>query len=62
MTRLHDLLVDLPEPDHQAADAVHERAAQILRPSGALAWLDELARGSPARTAPTARGSPSRSD
>ena len=43
MTPLHELLVDLPAPDRAAADAVHERAAQILRPSGALAWLDELA-------------------
>jgi nicotinate-nucleotide--dimethylbenzimidazole phosphoribosyltransferase len=42
-TRLHDLLRDLPGPDPACAAAVHERAAQILRPSGALAWLDELA-------------------
>jgi nicotinate-nucleotide--dimethylbenzimidazole phosphoribosyltransferase len=42
-TALHLLLDGLPEPDHAAAAAVHERAAQILRPSGALAWLDELA-------------------
>ncbi len=42
-TRLHDLLGDLPGPDPACAAAVHERAAQILRPSGALAWLDELA-------------------
>ena len=32
-----------PSPDAACAAAVHERAAQILRPSGALAWLDELA-------------------
>ena len=32
-----------PRADAAAAAAVHERAAQILRPSGALAWLDELA-------------------
>jgi len=43
MTALHRLLEDLPEPDHAAAGVVHARAAQILRPSGALAWLDELA-------------------
>jgi nicotinate-nucleotide--dimethylbenzimidazole phosphoribosyltransferase len=43
VTRLHDLLVDLPGPDEASAIAVHERAADILRPSGALAWLDELA-------------------
>ncbi len=40
---MHDLLLDLPGPDEVAAAAVHERAAEILRPSGALAWLDELA-------------------
>jgi nicotinate-nucleotide--dimethylbenzimidazole phosphoribosyltransferase len=43
MSRLHDLLVGLPEPDDDARTAVHERAANILRPSGALAWLDEIA-------------------
>ena len=43
VTRLRDLLVDLPGPDEAAAAAVHDRAAEILRPSGALAWLDELA-------------------
>jgi nicotinate-nucleotide--dimethylbenzimidazole phosphoribosyltransferase len=43
VTRLHDLLRDLPAPDPACTAAVHERAAQILRPSGALAWLDELA-------------------
>jgi len=43
MTRLHELLDELPGPDTACAAAVHERAAQILRPSGALAWLDELA-------------------
>jgi nicotinate-nucleotide--dimethylbenzimidazole phosphoribosyltransferase len=41
--RLAQLLVDLPGPDLAAAAAVHDRAAEILRPSGALAWLDELA-------------------
>jgi len=43
MTTLHEMLVDLPGPDEAAAAAIHERAATILRPSGALAWLDELA-------------------
>jgi nicotinate-nucleotide--dimethylbenzimidazole phosphoribosyltransferase len=43
VSALHDLLVDLPGPDDAAAAAVHDRAADILRPSGALAWLDELA-------------------
>ena len=32
-----------PAPTTPPAAAVHERAAEILRPSGALAWLDELA-------------------
>ena len=40
---LRDALVDLPQPDAVARDAVHERAAEILRPSGALAWRDEIA-------------------
>ena len=43
MTLLHEYLADLPECDQAARDAVHERAANILRPSGALAWLDEIA-------------------
>lgn len=43
MTSLRDLLADLPGPDLDAAAAVHERAADILRPSGALAWLDGIA-------------------
>ena len=43
MTTLHGMLQRLPEADAAAAAAVHERAAHILRPSGALAWLDELA-------------------
>lgn len=43
MSRLHDLLRELPTPDADAADAVHARAADILRPYGALAWLDGLA-------------------
>ena len=43
MTLLHDRLADLPSCDTASRDAVHARAAHILRPSGALAWLDELA-------------------
>jgi nicotinate-nucleotide--dimethylbenzimidazole phosphoribosyltransferase len=43
MTLLHDRINDLPTCDLAARDAVHARAAQILRPSGALAWLDETA-------------------
>jgi nicotinate-nucleotide--dimethylbenzimidazole phosphoribosyltransferase len=40
---LRDRLVDLPEPDGAAIAAVHARAADILRPPGALQWLDDLA-------------------
>jgi len=43
MTLLHDRLSDLPSPDDASRVAVHERAAHILRPSGALAWLDDIA-------------------
>ena len=43
VTTMHKMLRDLPEADAVAAAAVHDRAAHILRPSGALAWLDELA-------------------
>ena len=43
MTLLHDRLADLPACDSVAREAVHGRAADILRPSGALAWLDEIA-------------------
>lgn len=43
MSLLHDRLNDLPSCDVAAQNAVHERAADILRPSGALAWLDEIA-------------------
>jgi nicotinate-nucleotide--dimethylbenzimidazole phosphoribosyltransferase len=43
VTLLHEHLAGLPECDQAARDAVHERAANILRPSGALAWLDEIA-------------------
>ena len=43
MTLLHDRLAGLPQRDAAAHQAVVERAAQILRPGGALAWLDETA-------------------
>ncbi len=37
------LLGDLPAPDRAAATAVRERASRVLRPTGALARLDEVA-------------------
>jgi nicotinate-nucleotide--dimethylbenzimidazole phosphoribosyltransferase len=40
---LAELLADLPAADEAAVAAVRERAAQVLRPAGALARLDELA-------------------
>ncbi|WP_394942893.1 nicotinate-nucleotide--dimethylbenzimidazole phosphoribosyltransferase [uncultured Ilumatobacter sp.] len=43
MTLLHDRLADLPPCDTATHQAVVERAAQILRPGGALAWLDATA-------------------
>jgi nicotinate-nucleotide--dimethylbenzimidazole phosphoribosyltransferase len=43
MSWLRQALADLPSADEAAATAIHERAAHILRPSGALHWLDELA-------------------
>ena len=43
MNALVSLLKDLPQRDDCAAAAVHERAVGILRPSGALRWLDEIA-------------------
>lgn len=43
MTLLHERINDLPTCDTDARDAVLERAANILRPSGSLAWLDETA-------------------
>ena len=43
MTLLHDRLANLPPCDVAAHQAVVERAANILRPSGALAWLDQTA-------------------
>jgi len=41
--QLRALMADLPEPDATAVAAVHERAADILRPPGALRWLDDIA-------------------
>jgi nicotinate-nucleotide--dimethylbenzimidazole phosphoribosyltransferase len=43
MTWLSEALTRLPVPDAEAAAAVRARAADILRPAGALARLDELA-------------------
>lgn len=40
---LRDRLGDLPQADAAAVEAVHARAARILRPPGALQWLDDLA-------------------
>lgn len=38
-----DAFTRMPDRDEAAASAVHARAAEILRPSGALRWLDEIA-------------------
>ena len=43
MTWLSDALATLPHGNHDAAEAVRVRAADILRPAGALARLDEVA-------------------
>jgi nicotinate-nucleotide--dimethylbenzimidazole phosphoribosyltransferase len=40
---LATLLVDLPAPDEEARAAVGQRAASVLRPTGALARLDDVA-------------------
>ena len=40
---LRERLAGLPERDEAAVEAIHQRAAHLLRPSGALAWLDEIA-------------------
>jgi nicotinate-nucleotide--dimethylbenzimidazole phosphoribosyltransferase len=40
---LRTTLTELSAPDQAAIDAVDERAAQILRPAGALARLDDVA-------------------
>src|SRR3954453_18458101 len=41
MSLLSSLLTDLPEPDLEARNAVAARASSVLRPTGALARLDE---------------------
>lgn len=43
MSLLADRLADLPGRDDDAFSAVVARTAQILRPSGALQWLDDVA-------------------
>jgi nicotinate-nucleotide--dimethylbenzimidazole phosphoribosyltransferase len=43
MSVLSSLLADRPEPDEAARDAVAARAVSVLRPTGALARLDEVA-------------------
>ncbi|WP_420451030.1 nicotinate-nucleotide--dimethylbenzimidazole phosphoribosyltransferase [Ilumatobacter sp.] len=43
MSLLRDRLADLPSPDEGARAAVAERATEVLRPVGALAWLDAVA-------------------
>jgi nicotinate-nucleotide--dimethylbenzimidazole phosphoribosyltransferase len=40
---LSERLAGLPGHDAAAIEAIHQRAAHLLRPSGALAWLDEIA-------------------
>jgi nicotinate-nucleotide--dimethylbenzimidazole phosphoribosyltransferase len=40
---LREALADLPRPDNDAAAAVRARAADVLRPTGALRRLDEIA-------------------
>ena len=43
MSLLAEHLADLPGPDSSAADAVARRASEVLRPAGALQWLDDVA-------------------
>src|SRR5690606_21860922 len=43
VSALDDVRCPLPQPDQSCRDAVAERASQVLRPTGALARLDELA-------------------
>ena len=43
MTEIEALLANAPGPDTAAAAAVRERAANVLRPAGALARLDKVA-------------------
>ena len=48
---LRSRLDDLPQPDLAAVAAVHAQAADILRPPGALHWLDDVAADRRATTA-----------
>ncbi len=43
MSLLADRLAQLPAPDSDATAAVAARAASVLRPAGALQWLDDVA-------------------
>ena len=43
MSWIAEMLATMPQPDREAGDSVRARAADILRPAGALARLDELA-------------------
>jgi nicotinate-nucleotide--dimethylbenzimidazole phosphoribosyltransferase len=43
MSSLHESLAELPGPDVASGASVRERAADILRPAGALARFDEVA-------------------
>ncbi len=43
MSLLDDRLKELPGPDDGSRAAVVERAANVLRPAGALQWLDDVA-------------------
>lgn len=43
MSLLRTKLSALPASDVRASDTVTARAAEVLRPAGALAWLDEVA-------------------
>lgn len=43
MSLLADRLAELPGPDAAAIEAVKDRAANVLRPAGALQWLDDVA-------------------
>src|SRR3954465_14637299 len=43
MSLLSSLLTALPEPDLEARNAVAARASSVLRPTGALARVDEVA-------------------
>jgi len=43
MSLLSDRLADLPAPDEAARAETRSRADSVLRPAGALAWLDDIA-------------------